>query len=139
MGSRGRTQRTGRPGRMARAGARTIAVGAAAALIAACGSSGSSAPTGPTIPPDPDAILAASATAMGDVTSVAFELEVALSEAGNARGYLALLRRFVAGLEAESYRRDTFRSLVAPELDPMSFGVIMDKAEAQERACLASL
>jgi hypothetical protein len=71
--------------------------------------------------------------------SVSFELEVALSEAGNARGYLVLLWRFVAGLEAPEYRRDTFRSLVAPELDSMSFDVMMDRAEEQERSCGVAL
>jgi hypothetical protein len=71
--------------------------------------------------------------------AVGFELEVALSQAGGASGYLVLLREFVAGLEAEEFVRETLRSLIAPELDPITFGVIVDKAEAAEASCLASL
>ncbi|MDP6977867.1 MAG: hypothetical protein QF570_04595 [Myxococcota bacterium] len=69
--------------------------------------------------------------------SVPIELEAALSQAGDARGFVSLLRQFVHELEDEPHRRETFRSLVAPELDPMTFGVIMEKAEAHEQACLA--
>ncbi len=52
------------------------ALGSALTLLAtACGgSSEAEEPTGPTLPPDPSAIAQASATAMGDVTSVEFEL-----------------------------------------------------------------
>jgi hypothetical protein len=71
--------------------------------------------------------------------SVPIELEVALSQAAEAIGFLALLRQFVIELEGEHHRRETFRSLVAPELDPMSFDVIMDKAESSERECAATL
>lgn len=70
---------------------------------------------------------------------VPIELEVALSQAAEATGFLALLRQFVAELEDQQHRRETFRSLVAPELDSTSFGVIMDKAEASERECAATL
>jgi len=70
--------------------------------------------------------------------AVGFELEVALSQAGGATGYLVLLRDFVAGLETEEFARETLRSLIAPELDPLSFGVIVDKAEAAEASCLAA-
>ena len=54
----------------------TVLVAAAALLsIAACGGGGeSSEPSGPTIPPNSEAIIDASATAMGDVQSVEFEL-----------------------------------------------------------------
>jgi hypothetical protein len=62
-----------------------------------------------------------------------------LSQAAEAIGFLALLRQFVIELEGEHHRRETFRSLVAPELDPMSFDVIMDKAESSERECAATL
>jgi hypothetical protein len=67
--------------------------------------------------------------------TVPIELEAALSQAAEARGFLALLRKFVAELEAPEHRRETFRSLIAPELDPISFGVVMDKAEQAEEAC----
>ena len=53
------------------------AVLASALLVgAACGAgnSGSAEPTGPTLPADGDAIVTASAAAMGDVTSVRFDL-----------------------------------------------------------------
>jgi hypothetical protein len=69
---------------------------------------------------------------------VPIELEAALSQAADARGFLVLLRQFVSELEAPDYRRETLRSLIAPELDPMSFGVIMDKAEQAEQECLAA-
>lgn len=45
----------------------------AALVVASCGG-GDAEPSGPTIPPDPDAITTASAAAMGDVTSVRFDL-----------------------------------------------------------------
>jgi hypothetical protein len=67
--------------------------------------------------------------------AVGFELEVALSQAGGAIGYLALLEEFVAGFEEAEFVRDTLRGLIAPELDPTTFGVILDKAEAAEGAC----
>lgn len=71
--------------------------------------------------------------------TVPIELEAALSRAAEARGFLALLRRFVSELETSQHRRESFRSLVAPEMDPTSFGVIMDKAEESERSCVATL
>jgi hypothetical protein len=61
-----------------------------------------------------------------------------LSQAAEARGYLALLRAFVRELEASEYRRETLRSLIAPELDSLSFGEVVDKAFAKERECAAS-
>lgn len=70
--------------------------------------------------------------------AVGFELEVALSRAGGAIGYLALLRSFVAALEAEEFVCETLRGLVAPELDPTTFGVIVERAEAAEASCLAA-
>lgn len=54
-----------------------LAVVAGLGLLAACGGDGgvqADEPTGPTIPPDPTAIIDASASAMGDVESVEFEL-----------------------------------------------------------------
>ncbi len=70
--------------------------------------------------------------------TVAIELEAALSQAAQARGYLALLRQFVHELEDTSHRRETLRSLVAPEMDSRTFDVVMDKAEARERGCIAT-
>lgn len=58
---------------------RTLGLIAALTLVAgACGggsSGGEATPTGPTIPAEIDSILEASALAMGDVTSVRFDLE----------------------------------------------------------------
>lgn len=70
--------------------------------------------------------------------TVPIELEASLSQAAQARGFLALLRAFVRGLESAEHRRETLRSLVAPELDPLSFGVVMDRVEESERECMAS-
>lgn len=63
--------RTG-PGHVRR---RVAAATMALVLLSACGSSAASEPSGPTIPPDPQAIVEASAIAMGQVTSVRFELD----------------------------------------------------------------
>jgi hypothetical protein len=68
---------------------------------------------------------------------VPIELEVALSRAAEAEGFLALLRQFAIELEAPPHHREAFRSLVAPELDPASFGVILHRAEESERECAA--
>ncbi len=67
--------------------------------------------------------------------TVPIELEAALSQAGDAQGYLALLRRFVAELEGEEYRRETLRSLIAPELDAARFDAMVDESERRERDC----
>jgi hypothetical protein len=67
--------------------------------------------------------------------AVPIELDVALSQAAEAEGFLGLLRQFVRELEASPHRRETFRSLVAPEMDPLSFDVIMNQAEDIERSC----
>jgi hypothetical protein len=67
--------------------------------------------------------------------SAPIELSAAMSQASQARGYLALLRRFVAGLEAPEHRRETLRSLVAPELSPSAFDSIAAGAEAREKRC----
>jgi hypothetical protein len=71
-------------------------------------------------------------------TSIPLELAAASSQAAEARGYLALLRRFVAELEQEPYRRETLRGLVAPEVSPAHFDAMLDEAEAAERRCFAS-
>jgi hypothetical protein len=71
-------------------------------------------------------------------SSVPIELELVLSRAGEARGFLVLLWQLVGQLESEGYREETFRSLIAPELDPQSFRVILEKAEAGEKECRAA-
>lgn len=67
--------------------------------------------------------------------AVPIELEVSLNQAAGAEGFLALLRSFVFGLEAPEYRRETLRSLIAPELDGGSFEVVLEEAQAAETAC----
>lgn len=69
---------------------------------------------------------------------VPIELEAALIQSAEARGYLALLRGFVDHMEKKAYREVALRSLIAPELDAVSFSAIMNAAEAQEKSCLAS-
>jgi hypothetical protein len=53
------------------------------------------------------------------------------------KGYLALLRAFIAGLEPPADRRESLRGLIAPELGVASFDAVMDAAEQRERSCLA--
>ncbi len=69
--------------------------------------------------------------------AVPIELEVSLNQAAGAQGFLSLLRSFVFDLEAEEYRDETYRSLIAPELDTSSFDVILERAKGAETACLA--
>ena len=70
---------------------------------------------------------------------VPIELEVSLNQASQARGFLALLRTFVYELEQGAYRVETYRSLIAPELDMTTFAGIVEKAEAAASTCGASL
>ena len=67
--------------------------------------------------------------------NVPIELEVSLNQAAGAVGFLALLRTFVYDIESEEYRAETYRSLIAPELDSSSFDVVLDKANAAQAAC----
>jgi hypothetical protein len=69
---------------------------------------------------------------------VPIELEVSLNQAAQAKGFLALLRTFVYELEDESYRAETFRGLIAPELDSGTFNVVLAKATAAQATCAAS-
>ena len=65
------------------------------------------------------------------------ELELAMSNAAGARGFLALLRSFVAGLESDGDDRvESLRSLLAPELRSNQFGEILSEARATEAVCL---
>jgi hypothetical protein len=68
-------------------------------------------------------------------TDVPLELAAASSQAGEVRGYLAMLRELVAELEPAEHRRETLRGLVAPEVSPAAFASLVDSAEAAERAC----
>jgi hypothetical protein len=69
--------------------------------------------------------------------SVPIELSAAASQAGEVRGYLALLHRFVAELEPPSDRREALRGLIAPELGVAEFGSILDAAEGRAQTCFA--
>jgi hypothetical protein len=69
--------------------------------------------------------------------AIPIELSAAASQAGEVKGYLALLREFVSGLEAPSDRRESLRGLIAPELGVASFDAVMDAAELREQRCLA--
>jgi hypothetical protein len=71
-------------------------------------------------------------------TEIPLELAAASSQASEVRGYLAMLRSFVAELEAAPHRRATLRGLVAPEVAPADFDAMLDRAEAAERRCLGA-
>ena len=71
-------------------------------------------------------------------TNSPIELSAAMSQASQARGYLALLRAFVREIEPTDGRRDTLRGLVAPELSPEAFGSALEGAEHREAACRGS-
>jgi len=69
--------------------------------------------------------------------SVPIELEVSLNQAAQATGFLSLLRAFVERLEREEYRVETYRSLIAPELDSASFEIVLDTASSAQADCRA--
>ena len=68
-------------------------------------------------------------------TSSPIELSAAMSQAAQARGYLALLRAFVREIEVENGRRDTLRGLIAPEVPPAAFAEALQTAERREASC----
>ena len=68
-------------------------------------------------------------------TSSPIELSAAMSQAAQARGYLALLRAFVREIEAPAGRTDTLRGLVAPESSPEAFLQALQAAEQRETSC----
>lgn len=68
-------------------------------------------------------------------TSVPIELEAALSEAAQTRGFVAALRAFVAQLEEPEHRADTLRSLIAPEAASSAFASDYAEAQAREAGC----
>jgi hypothetical protein len=68
-------------------------------------------------------------------TSSPIELSAAMSQAAQARGFLALLRAFVREIEAPAGRHDTLRGLVAPESSPEAFSEALLSAERRETSC----
>jgi len=68
-------------------------------------------------------------------TAIPLELEAAQSQAADVRGYLAMLDSFVVELEPAAYRRETLRGLVAPEVSPSAFEVVLGQADAAQRRC----
>jgi hypothetical protein len=66
---------------------------------------------------------------------VDIELEMALTQPGGARGFLALLDAFVAALEPESSREDALRGLLGPEMPPAEFRTVLDEARRREAEC----
>jgi hypothetical protein len=71
-------------------------------------------------------------------TKVPLQLAAAENDAANAKGYLALLRRFVALLEPENQRSDVLRGLLAPEMTRADFTAALSRAETAEQTCIAS-
>ena len=67
--------------------------------------------------------------------AIPIELSAAVIEASNARGYLSLLRRFIALLEEPEYRTRTLQGWIAPELPAAEFRAIVERAEAAETRC----
>jgi len=68
-------------------------------------------------------------------TGAPLELAAAMSQAAQAKGYLALLRAFVRELEPPANRLDTLRGLVAPELGSAAFEEALAAAERREAGC----
>jgi hypothetical protein len=68
-------------------------------------------------------------------TGSSLELAAAMSQAAQARGYLALLRAFVRELEVPANRLDTLRGLVAPESGAQAFADEFANAERRESSC----
>jgi hypothetical protein len=68
-------------------------------------------------------------------TGAPLELAAAMSQAAQAKGYLALLRAFVRELEPPPNRVATLRGLVAPELGSAAFAEALAAAERREAGC----
>jgi hypothetical protein len=67
------------------------------------------------------------------------ELEMAINNAAHARGYLALLRSFVARLEPTGGDpREALRGLLAPEMPADRFDARLEDAEAAEARCVGA-
>ncbi len=69
--------------------------------------------------------------------TIPIELSAAASQSGEVKGYLVMLRRFIAELEPESDRRESLRGLIAPEIGVASFDEMVTTAELREERCLA--
>ena len=59
----------------------------------------------------------------------------AATQPGQAVGYIAVLREFVAELEAPTQHRSGLRSLIAPDLSPADFDAVVDAAQRSEAGC----
>ncbi len=68
-------------------------------------------------------------------TSSPIELSAAMSQAAQARGFLALMRAFVREIEPQQGRTGTLRGLVAPESPPEAFAEALASAERREAGC----
>jgi len=71
-------------------------------------------------------------------TRAPLELTAAMSQAAQAKGFLALLHRFVRELEPAEGAAEGLRSLIAPEAGPPEFAKTLAQAEALESACRSS-
>jgi hypothetical protein len=65
---------------------------------------------------------------------VPLELAAATSQGSQVKGYLAVLRAFADQLEP-AHPDPVLRSMVAPELDPAQFEVVLEAARRSEQAC----
>jgi hypothetical protein len=68
-------------------------------------------------------------------TGSPLELAAAMSQAAQAKGYLALLRAFVREIETPANRQDTLRGLIAPESSSAGFAEALGAAEQRESSC----
>jgi hypothetical protein len=68
-------------------------------------------------------------------TSSPIELSAAMSQASQARGFLAVVRAFVREIEPQPGRTGTLRGLVAPESSPETFAEALAAAERREVGC----
>jgi len=70
-------------------------------------------------------------------TRAPLELAAATSQAAQAKGYLALLRRFVRELEPPDQADAILRSIIAPETSPSEFQTLLEQARSAEASCRA--
>ncbi len=68
-------------------------------------------------------------------TRVPLQLAAAQADAATAKGFLALLRRWIALLEPADQHDAVLRGLVAPELEAESFKPLLDAAKSAEARC----
>lgn len=83
--------------------------------------------------------LSGGSVELGDGSSfrsaVPLELEAALAQAAEVRGYLAMLGALVDELERPASRVETLRGLIAPELPLAEFSALHAAAESAARSC----